>query len=84
MLRPTQDLWKKESGTLNFRIGNKNLGFMQVKSEKETQRVVLLGVGLEDLPIGGLKVRMMLDLCFNFQARDKIFLSQTICINLLF
>ena len=71
MLRPTQDLWKKESETLNFRIGNKNLGFMQVKGEKETQRVVLLGVGLEDLPIGRLEVRMMLDLYFNFLARDQ-------------
>ena len=76
MLRPTQDLWKKESETLNFRIGKKNLNFMQVKGEKETQRVILLGVGLEDLPVDRLEVRMMLDLCFNFLARDKIFLSQ--------
>ena len=57
---------------------------MQVKGEKETQRVDLLGVGLEDLPVDRLKVRMMLDLCFSFPARNKIFLSQTICINFLF
>jgi len=54
LLRPTQDLWKRESETLNFRIGNKNLGFMQVK--KETQRVVPLGVGLENLLEGRLEV----------------------------
>ena len=81
MLRPTKNPWKKESEILTFIISNKNLSFMQVKSEKETQRVVLLGVGLEDLPTSGLEVRMMPDLCFNFPARDKIFPSQTICIN---
>ena len=60
---------------MNFRIGNKNLNFIQVKSSKGTQRIVLLEVGLEDLPIGGLKVRIMLDLYFDFPAKDKIFLS---------
>jgi len=49
MLRPTQDLWKNELVTLNFRIGSKNFSFIQVKSSKGTQRVVLLEVGLEDL-----------------------------------
>ena len=60
---------------MNFRIGNKNLSFIQVKSSKGTQRIVLLEVGLEDLPICGLKVRIMLDLYFDFPAKDKIFLS---------
>ena len=82
--RPTQDPWKRESETLNFTTDNKNLGFMQVKSEKETQRVVPLGVGLEDLPASKLEVWMMFDLYFNFPSKDKIFLSQTICINFHF
>ena len=41
-------------------------------------------VGLEDLPVGTLEVRMMLDLYFNFPAETKIFLSQTICTNFHF
>ena len=32
-------------------------------------------VGLEDFPVGGLEVRMMLDLYFNFPTETKIFLS---------
>ena len=32
-------------------------------------------VGLEDFPVGGLEVRMMLDLYFNFPIETKIFLS---------
>ena len=44
---------------------------MQVKGEKETQRVDLLGVGLEDLPVDRLKVRMMLDLCLVFLQETK-------------
>ena len=63
-LMPTQDPWKRESKIWNFRTDNKNLNFMQVK--KETLRVAPLGVGLGDLPTGGLEVRMMLDLYFNF------------------
>ena len=47
---PTQDFWRRESKILNFEIGNKNLGFMQVK--KETLRMAPLGVGLGDLPAG--------------------------------
>ena len=68
-MMPTQDPWKRGSEILNFKIGNKNLGFMQVK--KETLRVAPLGVGLGDLPIGGPRVWMMLDLYFNFPAKTK-------------
>jgi len=56
---------------------------MQVKSNKGIQRVVLLEVGLEDLPVGGLEVQMMLGLYFDFPARDKILSSQIICTNFL-
>ena len=69
MLRPTQDPWRRELEILNFRIGNKNLGFMQVK--KETLRVAPLGVGLGDILAGKLEVRMMLDLYFNFPTKTK-------------
>ena len=67
-LMPTQDPWRRELEILNFRIGNKNLGFMLVK--KETLRVAPLGVGLGDLA-GGPKIQMMLDLYFNFPARTR-------------
>ena len=53
-LMPTQDPWRRELEILNFRIDNKNLGFMLVK--KETLRVAPLGVGPRDLPAGGPKV----------------------------
>ena len=66
---PTQDLWRRELETLNFRTGNKNLNFMQVK--KETLRVASLKVGLGNPPIGGLEVQMMLDLYFNFHAKTR-------------
>ena len=66
---PTQDLWRRGSEILNFRIGSKNLGFMQVG--KETLRVAPLEVGLGDLRTGGLRVPMMLDLYFNFPARKR-------------
>ena len=51
---PTQDPWRRESKTLNFRTGNKSLGFIQVR--KETLRVAPLGVGLGDFPAGGPEV----------------------------
>ena len=54
---------------MNFRTGNKNLGFMQVR--KEALRVASLEVGVGDLPIGGPEVRMMLDLYFNFPAKTR-------------
>ena len=68
-LIPTQDPWRRESEILNFTTGNKNLGFMQVR--KEALRVASLEVGVGDLPIGGPKVRMMLDLYFNFPAKTR-------------
>ena len=42
---------------------------MQVK--KETLRVSPIGAGLGDLPAGGLKVQMMLDLYFNFPTKTR-------------
>ena len=51
---PTQDPWWRESEILNFRTGNNNLGFMQVK--KETLKVAPPEVGLGDLPTGGAEV----------------------------
>ena len=54
---------------------------MQVKRNKEIQRVVPLEVGLEDLLAGGLEAQLTFDLYFDFLARDKIFFSRTICIN---
>ena len=56
----TQDPWRRGSEILNFRTGNKNFDFMQVK--KETLREAPLEVGLGDLPAGGLEVQMMLEL----------------------
>ena len=64
-----QDLWRRGSKILNFRTGNKNLDFMQVK--KETQGVAPLGVDLRDLFAGGLEVRMMLNLYLIFLQRQK-------------
>ena len=66
---PTQDTWRRESEIWNFRTDNKDFGFMQVK--KEALRVAPRGVGLGDLPTGGLKVQMMLDLYFNFPAKTR-------------
>ena len=66
---PTKDPWRRGSKILNFKTGNKNLNFMQVR--KETLRVAPLAVGLRDLPIGGPKVRMMLDLYFNFPVKTR-------------
>ena len=57
-LMPTQDPWRKWSKILNFKTGNKNLGFMQVR--KETLKVALLGVGLGDLPIGKRESKLCL------------------------
>ena len=68
-LMPTQDPWRRESEILNFRTGNKNLGFMQIR--RETLRVGPLGVGLGDLPVGGPEVPMMLNLYFNFPAKIR-------------
>ena len=65
----TQDPWRRGSKILNFKTGNKNLNFMQVK--KETLRVSPIGAGLGDLPAGGLKVQMMLDLYFNFPTKTR-------------
>ena len=67
---------------MNFRIGNKNLSFIQVKSSKGTQRIVLLEVGLEDLSAGRLKFRLMHDLYIYFPVRNKISLSQIILLML--
>ena len=61
---PTQDLKRRELEILNFKIGSKNLGFMQVR--KETLRV-----GLGELSTGGPEVQMMLDLYFNFLAKTR-------------
>ena len=69
-LMPTQDPWRRGSESLNFRISNRNHGFMQVR--KETLRVAPLGVGLGDLPADRPKVRMMLDLYFNFPAKTTL------------
>ena len=66
---PTQDPWRRESEIWNFKLNNKNLDFMQVK--KETLRVSPIGAGLGDLPAGGLKVQMMLDLYFNFPTKTR-------------
>ena len=66
---PTQDLWRRGSEILNFRIGNKNLSFMKVS--KETLRVDPVEVGLGDLPTGGPGVQMMLDLYFSFLAKTR-------------
>ena len=63
------DPWRKESEILNFKTGNKNLGFMQVR--KETLRVAPLRVGLGDLSAGELKVRMILNLYFNFPTKTR-------------
>ena len=68
-LMPTQDPWRRESEIWNFKLNNKNLDFMQVK--KETLRVSPIGAGLGDLPAGGLKVQMMLDLYFNFPTKTR-------------
>ena len=56
MLMPTHGLWKRGSRILNFKIGEKNLNLILAKSNKGMQRQVLLEVGLEDLPVGRLKV----------------------------
>ena len=66
---PTQDPWRRGSKILNFRTNNKNLGFMQVR--KETLRMAPLGVGLGDLPVGGPKVQMMLELYFFLQRQES-------------
>ena len=59
---PPQDLWRKGLEILSFKIGSRNLSFMQVK--KETLKVAPLEVGQGDLHVGRLGVPMMLDLCF--------------------
>ena len=66
---PTQDLWRRGSEILNFRSRKKNLSFMQAR--KETLRVAPLEVGLGDLLVGRLGVRMMLDLYFIFLAKTR-------------
>ena len=45
---------------------------MQVKNE--TLRVASLGVGLRELPVGELEVRMMLNLYLIFLQRQRYFL----------
>ena len=82
MLRPTHGPWKKEFGILNFKIGDKNLNLISIKSKKGTQRRVLLEVGLEDLSAGRLKFRLMHDLYIYFPVRNKISLSQIILLML--
>ena len=54
---------------MNFRTGNKNLCFMQIR--KETLRVAPLKVGLGDLHAGEPEVPVMLNLYFNFPAKTS-------------
>ena len=72
----------EDQKSLNFKIDNKNLSFMQVR--KETLMVAPLGVGLGDLAVGEPKVQMMLDLYFNFLAKTGKYSLDPICINFRF
>ena len=71
-----EELWRKESGTLNLKLVSTIPTFSQVK--KEILKVAPLEVDQGDPPIGGLGVLMMHDLYVYFLAKQKGSVPKTI------